>query len=100
VSRTTLRAHGDVIELKPGVAHGLARLAGLLKPALEIMWVDDVRRTSSSRVTIHAALSDSDSDLDRMRSEHLAVTARRMADVFKRYDPAFSYEWFWRPRAR
>lgn len=44
VSRSTLRAHGDAIELKPGVAHGLARLAGLLKPALQIMWVDDVRR--------------------------------------------------------
>ena len=44
VSRSTLRAHGDAIELKPGVAHGLARLAGLLKPALEIMWIDDVRR--------------------------------------------------------
>lgn len=26
------------------MAHGLARLAGLLKPALEIMWVEDVRR--------------------------------------------------------
>ncbi|OCB35430.1 HNH endonuclease [Mycobacterium malmoense] len=44
VSRSTLRAHGDAIELKPGIAHSLARLAGLLKPALEIMWVDDVRR--------------------------------------------------------
>lgn len=44
VSRSTLREHGDAIELKPGVATGLARLAGLLKPALEIMWVDDVRR--------------------------------------------------------
>ncbi len=44
VSRSTLRAHGDGIELKTGVAHGLARLAGLLKPALEIMWVEDVRR--------------------------------------------------------
>ena len=44
VSRSTLRAHGDAIELGSGVAHGLARLAGLLKPALEIMWVDDVRR--------------------------------------------------------
>jgi hypothetical protein len=44
VSRSTLRAHGDAIELKSGVAHGLARLAGLLKPALQIMWVDDVRR--------------------------------------------------------
>ena len=44
VSRSTLREHGDAIELKPGVAFGLARLAGLLKPALEIMWVEDVRR--------------------------------------------------------
>ncbi len=44
VSRSTLRAHGDAIDLRPGVAQGLARLAGLLKPALEIMWVDDVRR--------------------------------------------------------
>lgn len=44
VTRTRLRAHGDAITLNAGVAHGLARLAGLLKPALEIMWVDDVRR--------------------------------------------------------
>lgn len=44
VSRSTLRSHGDAITLKAGVAHGLARLAGLLKPALEIMWVEDVRR--------------------------------------------------------
>jgi hypothetical protein len=44
VSRSTLRTHDDAIELGSGVAHGLARLAGLLKPALEIMWVDDVRR--------------------------------------------------------
>lgn len=44
VSRSSVRALGDAIELKPGVAHGLARLAGLLKPALEIMWVEDVRR--------------------------------------------------------
>lgn len=47
VSRSTLRAHGDAIDLKPGVAQGLARLAGLLKPALEIMWVDDVRRMNT-----------------------------------------------------
>lgn len=44
VSRSTVRAHGDAIQLNPGVAHALARLAGLLKPALEIMWVEDVRR--------------------------------------------------------
>ncbi len=44
VSRSALRAHGDAVVLRSGVAHGLARLAGLLKPALEIMWVEDVRR--------------------------------------------------------
>jgi hypothetical protein len=44
VSRSTLRAHGDAIELRTGVPQGLARLAGLLKPALEIMWIEDVRR--------------------------------------------------------
>lgn len=47
VSRRSLRAHGEAIALRPGVAHGLARLAGLLKPALEIMWVEDVRRMNS-----------------------------------------------------
>ena len=44
VSRSAVRAHGDAIVLRPGVAAALARLAGLLKPALEMMWVEDVRR--------------------------------------------------------
>lgn len=44
ISRSRLRELGDAISLKPGIAYGLARLAGLLKPALEIMWVEDVRR--------------------------------------------------------
>lgn len=44
VTRRSLRAMDDAIVLKAGVAAGLARLAGLLKPALEIMWVEDVRR--------------------------------------------------------
>jgi hypothetical protein len=39
-----LKAHGNRITLKPGVAFSLARLAGLLKPALEIMWVEDIRQ--------------------------------------------------------
>jgi 5-methylcytosine-specific restriction endonuclease McrA len=55
VSRATLRAHGNAIELMPGVASGLARLAGLLKPALEIMWVDDVRRMNKF---LHADVPD------------------------------------------
>jgi hypothetical protein len=44
VSRGVVRQHGDVIKLFPGVAYGLARLSGLLKPTLEILWVEDVRR--------------------------------------------------------
>lgn len=42
-SVSQIKAHGNAITLKPGVAYGLARLAGLLKPALEIMWVEDIR---------------------------------------------------------
>lgn len=44
VSRSALRARGDAIVLRAGVATALAKLAGLLKPTLEIMWVEDVRR--------------------------------------------------------
>jgi hypothetical protein len=44
VSSRQLEAHGNAITLKPGIAFGLARLAGLLKPALEIMWVADIRQ--------------------------------------------------------
>jgi HNH endonuclease len=44
ISHKTLRRHGNAITLKAGVGYGLARLAGLLRPTLEIMWVEDVRR--------------------------------------------------------
>jgi len=44
VSRRTVAQHGGVITLFPGVAFGLARLSGLLRPALELLWVEDVRR--------------------------------------------------------
>ncbi len=44
VSRRTIESQGNVITLYPGIAFGLARLAGLLKPALELLWVEDVRR--------------------------------------------------------
>ncbi|HEY5856812.1 MAG TPA: HNH endonuclease [Aldersonia sp.] len=43
VGARVIAAHG-VIRLLPGVAAGLARLSGLLKPTLEILWVEDVRR--------------------------------------------------------
>jgi 5-methylcytosine-specific restriction endonuclease McrA len=44
LTKRQLRERGNVIELRPGVAYALARLSGLLKPALEILWVEDVRR--------------------------------------------------------
>jgi 5-methylcytosine-specific restriction endonuclease McrA len=44
LTKRQLQARGNAIELRPGVAYALARLSGLLKPALEILWVEDVRR--------------------------------------------------------
>lgn len=42
VSWRTINENGGVITLYPGVASGLARLSGLLKPTLEILWIQDV----------------------------------------------------------
>ncbi|MCX5046480.1 HNH endonuclease [Aldersonia sp. NBC_00410] len=44
VGPRVIAAHGNQIVLRPGVAAGLAQLSGLLKPTLEILWVEDVRR--------------------------------------------------------
>jgi 5-methylcytosine-specific restriction endonuclease McrA len=52
VSRRSLQQHGDAVELMPGVATNLAKLARLLKPTLEVMWVDDVWRMNRH---LHAA---------------------------------------------
>jgi hypothetical protein len=63
VSRSTLRAHGDAIELRPGVAHGLARLTGLLnRPgfcAHRFTWLRsaDQCRVHSNRPRIRRAVS-------------------------------------------
>lgn len=79
VSRSTLRAHGDAIELKPGIAHGLARLAGLLKPALEIMWVDDVRRMNKF---LHAEVPDVAGHLFGRERTALAAVREPFKDAF------------------
>lgn len=79
VTRSTLRAHGDAIVLKPGVAHGLARLAGLLKPALEIMWVDDVRRMNKF---LHAEVPDVAGHLFGRERTALAVVRESFKDAF------------------
>ena len=50
VSRRTIAEHGGVITLYAGVGAGLARLSGLLKPTLEILWVQDVLKHNSGLV--------------------------------------------------
>ena len=50
ISPAQLAAHGGAFELYPGVAWSLTRLSGLLKPALEVLWVDDVRRWNKGLV--------------------------------------------------
>lgn len=79
VSRKTLRAHGDAIELMPGVAYGLARLAGLLKPALEIMWVDDIRGMNKS---LTADVPDVAGHLFGRDRVALAAVREPLADTF------------------
>ena len=50
LSRSALDARGGSLELFPGVAQSLARLSGLLKPTIEILWVEDVRRMNKELV--------------------------------------------------
>ena len=56
ISWRTINDNGGVITLYPGVAAGLARLSGLLKPTLEILWVQDV-------VKLNAGLVDEGQDV-------------------------------------
>jgi HNH endonuclease len=56
VSWRTIKENGGVITLYPGVASGLARLSGLLKPTLEILWIQDV-------VKLNAGLADEGQDV-------------------------------------
>ena len=44
VSSAQLSAHQGSLQLFPGVAWALARLAGLLRPLVETLWISDVRR--------------------------------------------------------
>jgi hypothetical protein len=56
VTQRTIGVHGGVITLYPGVAAGLARLSGLLRPTLEILWIQDV-------VKLNAGLADEGQDV-------------------------------------
>jgi hypothetical protein len=50
VSWQTINDHGGVITMYAGVAAGLARLSGLLKPTLELLWVQDVVKLNAGLV--------------------------------------------------
>lgn len=50
VSWRTINERGGVITLYRGVAAGLARLTGLLKPTLELLWVQDVVKLNAGLV--------------------------------------------------
>lgn len=76
VTRKTLATRGNAICLFPGVAHGLGRLSGLLKPTLEILWIDDVTR-------MNAALRDSRAlDLAGHLFGHERVALDRVREAF------------------
>ena len=45
-TRDVIDQSGNVIELRPGVAYAMAKLSGLLKPALKWLWVDKVWKSN------------------------------------------------------
>ena len=79
VSLKILRTHDFSIVLKPGVAYGLARLAGLLKPTLEILWVEDVRRMNKF---LDADVPDVARHLFGRQRTALAAVREPFKDVF------------------
>lgn len=56
------------------------------------MGMPDRRIQRTLALTIHAAVTDA--EMSAEQRERLAATARRLADVFKRYDRTFCFEWF------
>ena len=47
ITQRRIDQHGGVVTLYPGVAANLARLSGLLRPTLEVLWVEDVVRLNA-----------------------------------------------------
>jgi hypothetical protein len=80
ISRRSLAQHDWSIELHPGIAHALARLSGLLKPTLEILWVDDVRRLN--RMHFSEREDDLAAHLFGRSRVSLAPARRALRDAF------------------
>jgi 5-methylcytosine-specific restriction endonuclease McrA len=47
VNQRRIEQHGSVVTLYPGIGANLARLSGLLRPTLEVLWVEDVVRLNA-----------------------------------------------------
>lgn len=85
VSLRTIEGRGGVVVLYPGVASGLARLSGLLRPMLEILWVQDV-------VRLNAALLDERVDIEAhlFGQERIGLSRVREA-LFDEFGPRCFY---------
>ncbi len=75
VSMKTIASNQSSIILFPGVANGLARLSGLLKPTLEILWVEDVMR-------MNAGLREESPDLASHLFGRERIALGRVRDAF------------------
>lgn len=85
VSLRAIERRGGVIELYPGVATGLARLSGLLRPMLEILWVHDV-------VRLNAALLDDRVDVEaHLFGQQRVGLARVREALFDEFGPRCFY---------
>lgn len=82
---TTVLAHGNRITLYPGVCFALARLSALLKPALVLAWVDNVRRKNSF-------LDDDVPDLQgHLLGNDRVALVRPRAALIEAFDPSCFY---------
>ncbi len=75
-----INRHGAQLELYPGVASGLARIAGLLRPAIQLLWAEDVRRLN--RATVGTEVPDIGGHLFGRSRVSLDAVRDVLADAF------------------
>lgn len=85
VSRAVLQAHGNAIQLKPGVAQGLAVARHSLHRTLASMWTDDVLRLNriptEQRPAVEKHLFGSDHVINKLSSAPPVRADDKLADA-------------------
>jgi 5-methylcytosine-specific restriction endonuclease McrA len=76
-SEEELAAHGEIIQLHPGVATALARLSGLLIPTINIIWVHKVQ-------DLNPAVSENVPDFESYMFGHDRKAIKRVAKKLKK----------------